>query len=177
MAIDRETAEALQFPKAAFTVVEHERRWLCRNVPHEQVTRSERITDLYVTDSRLRLREARPLDGGPARLRLTRKACVDVRTHLVTSIYLPEPEFAVLAAALPGLRLEKLRYRLQSPPGTVVSVDRFQGALDGLIMVEAEFSTPELMASFDMPDFAVREVTDDPRYSGGHLVRDGLPKD
>ena len=175
MAIDPATAEALHFPKAAFTVVEHERRWLCRDFPRDRVTRSERITDLYVTGSQLRLREARQLDGKAARLRLTRKASVDARTHLVTSIYLPEQEFAVLAAALPGSRLTKLRYRLQSPPGTVISVDEFQGELAGLMMVEAEFSSAEMMAAFAMPDFASREVTDDHRYGGGHLVRHGIP--
>jgi hypothetical protein len=73
MDIDPETAKALGFPKPVYTVVEHERRWLCRDVPCEKVIRSERVADLYVTGSRPRLREARPVDGGPARLRLSRK--------------------------------------------------------------------------------------------------------
>jgi CYTH domain-containing protein len=177
MDVDPETAKALGFPKPAFTVVEHERRWLCRDrdVPRDDVIRSERITDLYVAGSRLRLREARPVDGGPARLRLSRKADVDARTRLVTSIYLPEEEFTVLAASLPGLRLEKLRHTLRSPPGVVLSVDRFQGELDGLVMVEAEFSARDVMAAFPAPAFAFREVTDDPRYGGGHLAKHGLP--
>jgi CYTH domain-containing protein len=59
----------------------------------------------------------------------------------------------------------------------VLSVDEFQGALDGLRMVEAEFEMPERMAAFAMPDFAIREVTDDPRFGGGHLATNGLPKD
>src|SRR5262249_14062971 len=148
MAIDPAIAEALHFPKSAFTVVEHERRWLCRDFPRDRVTRSERITDLYVTGSQLRLREARQLDGDIAGLRLTRKDSVDARPHLVTSIYLPEQEFAVLASALPGTRLTKLRYTLQSPPGMVISVDQFQDELAGLMMVEVEFSTAEMMAAF-----------------------------
>ena len=45
-------------------------------------------------------------------LRLSRKADVDARTRLITSVYLPESEFAVLAAALPGRRLRKIRHRL-----------------------------------------------------------------
>ncbi len=177
MDIDPATAKALGFPKSAFTVVERERRWLCREVPRDEVILSERITDLYVSGSRLRLREARPIDGKPARLRLSRKADIDARTRLITSIYLPEEEFALLAAALPGLRIKKLRHRLQSPAGVVLSVDEFQGELDGLIMVEAEFDTFESMAAFAPPGFALREVTDDPRYSGGHLVVHGPPKD
>ncbi len=176
MDIHPETARALGFPKPAYVVVERERRWLCRAVPRDKVVLSERITDLYVTGSRLRLREARPIDGGPARLRLSRKADVDARTRLITSIYLPEEEFALLARSLQGPRITKLRYRLQSPSGVVLSVDRFEGELEGLIMVEAEFDTLDLMVAFPAPAFADREVTDDPRYSGGHLVRHGLPR-
>lgn len=49
---------------------------------------------------RLRLRDMRPSDGGAPLLRLGRKADVDARTRPVTSIYLPEEEYAVLAFAL-----------------------------------------------------------------------------
>ncbi|TAJ40833.1 MAG: hypothetical protein EPO55_07685 [Reyranella sp.] len=177
MDIDPAIAKSLGFPKPAYTVVERERRWLCREVPFERIVRTETIVDLYVTGTRLRLREARPHNGDPAMLRFSRKADVDPKTRLITSIYLPEHEFAVLAAALPGLRIRKLRHRLKAPRGVVLSVDEFQGALAGLRMVEAEFDTPERMASFPMPDFAIREVTDDPRFSGGHLVEHGLPED
>ena len=177
MDIDPTIAKALGFPKPAYTVVERERRWLCSVVPFERIVRTETIVDLYVTGARLRLREARPHNGDPAMLRLSRKGDVDSRTRLVTSIYLPEGEFAVLAASLPGLRIRKIRHRLKAPPGIVLSADEFRGDLEGLRMVEAEFDTAERMASFAMPDFAIREVTDDPRFSGGHLAANGLPED
>jgi CYTH domain-containing protein len=177
MEINQQIATALGFPKPAFTSVEHERRWLCREVPRDRVVHSEAITDLYVTGTRLRLREARPIGGGPAKLRLSRKADVDMRTRLITSIYLPEEEFAVLAASLPGVRIKKLRHRLQSAPDVAMHVDEFQDVLEGLIMVEAEFRTATLLAAFPMPDFAYREVTDDPRFTGGCLVNNGQPKD
>ena len=177
MDINQQTASALGFPNPEYMSVERERRWLCRDVPHERVLRTEAITDLYVTGARLRLREARPIDGGAPKLRLSRKADVDPHTRLVTSIYLPEEEFAVLAASLPGVRIKKLRHRLQSLPGVLMLVDAFQGELDGLIMAEAEFKTSDLLAAFPIPDFAMREVTDDPRFTGGYLVKYGLPKD
>ena len=44
-------------------------------------------------------------------------------------------------------------------------------------MAEVEFDTPEQLASFTMPDFAVREVTDDPHFTGGYLVKNDLPED
>ena len=177
MDIDQQTASALGFPKPEYLSVERERRWLCREVPHERILHSEAITDLYVAGTRLRLREARPIGGGAPKLRLSRKADVDTRTRLITSIYLPEEEFAVLAASLPGVRIKKLRHRLQSPVDVAMHVDEFQDALGGLIMVEAECNTAHRLATLPMPDFAVREVTDDPRFTGGHLVENGLPAD
>lgn len=177
MDIDQQTAAALGFPKLEYVAVERERRWLCREVPRERVVRTEAITDLYVTGTRLRLREARPTDGGAPMLRLSRKADVDTQTRLITSIYLPEEEFAVLAAALPGVRIRKLRHRFQSLPGMLMLVDEFQGELEGLFLAEADFKTRDLLAAFPMPDFAVREVTDDPRFTGVNLAVNGLPKD
>ena len=175
MDISQQIASALGFPKPAFTSVEHERRWLCREAPRERIVHSEAITDLYVAGTQLRLREARPIGGGAPKLRFSRKADVDTRTRLITSIYLPEEEFVVLAASLPGVRIRKIRHRLKSAPDIAMHVDEFQDALAGLIMVEAECSTAHRLASLPMPDFAVREVTDDPRFTGGILVKQGLP--
>ena len=58
MDIDQQIATALGFPKRQYMSVERERRWLCREVPHERIVQTEAITDLYVTGTRLRLREA-----------------------------------------------------------------------------------------------------------------------
>jgi len=176
MEIDRQTALDLGFPKQKYMAVERERRWLCREVPRERILQTEAITDLYVTGARLRLREARPLGGKPI-FKLSRKADVDPHTRLITTIYLPESEFGVLAAGLPGMRLSKLRHRLRPVPGALMLIDEFQGDLGGLILAEAEFETQTQMTAFPMPDFALREVTDDPRFTGGHLVKNGLPTD
>jgi hypothetical protein len=176
MDIDPQTAAALGFPKFKYAWVERERRWLCREIPLARVAQTEAIIDLYVEGTRLRLREAIPLDGGEPMRRLTRKADVDPATRLLTSIYLSPEEFGLLAG-LPGRRLRKTRHRLAPRDGVVVSVDRFEGPLEGLVLAEAEFETAESLAAFPHPDFAIREVTNDPRYAGGVLVRHGLPKD
>jgi CYTH domain-containing protein len=174
--IDRQTLIAAGFLKPDYVKIERERRWLCRETPKNEVINVVAITDIYVTGARLRLREGRPVNGGPPELRLTRKGVVDARTQLITSIYMPEDEFAVLAASLKGARLRKLRHRLKGPRGVTMSYDVFQEALEGLILSEAEFDSPELMAAFPTPDFAVREVTDDARYSGISLALNGLPR-
>ncbi len=172
--IDQATAAALGWPKSKYAWVEHERRWLCRAVPFDRVVSAETYTDLYVTGTQLRLREAIPADGGPPMLRLGRKADVSASVRLLTSIYLSPEEFRLLSA-LPGNILRKTRHSLGKVDGADVFVDVFEGPLSGLVMAEAEFADVETMERYPMPDFAIREVTDDLRYTGGKLATDGLP--
>lgn len=175
MEIDQQIAAALGFPKTKYMAVEWERRWLACEVHSDCILRSETITDLYVTGTRLRLREARRTDGTASMLRLSRKADADPQTRLITSIYLPEEEFAILAASLQGNRITKLRHQLRSNPGIALAIDEFQGELSGLRIVEAEFDSDELMRNFAMPDFATREVTNDPRFTGPWIALRGRP--
>lgn len=174
--MDQQTATALGFPKQKYMAIERERRWLCRTVPHERVVQTDIITDLYITGAQLRLREARPTDGGTPTFKLSRKADVDARTRLITTIYLPEEEFALLRSSLQGPTLKKLRHKLQPLPGVSMSVDEFQGTLGGLVLAEAECETQDALAVFPVPDFALREVTDDARFSGASLAKNGLPE-
>lgn len=176
MNIDHKIATALGFPKQKYMAIERERRWLCREVPYERVVQTDAITDLYVTGARLRLREARPSNGGAPIFKFSRKADVDDHTRLITTIYLPEEEFALLRASLQGLEIKKLRHKLQPLLNVPVLVDEFQGELGGLVLAEAEFESPGALAAFPMPEFAVREVTDDPRFLGGCLAKGGLPE-
>jgi CYTH domain-containing protein len=175
MEIDQATAEALGWPKSKYAWVERERRWLCHELPRHRVLRSELITDLYVTGTQLRLREAVPLGGGKSMRRLGRKADVEPSVRLLTSIYLSDKEFELLTS-LPGKVLVKTRHYVGTVNGVEISVDEFADDLAGLIMAEAEFDTMEALLAFQMPEFAFLEVTDDLRYSGGQLVEHGLPK-
>src|SRR5262245_32305083 len=176
MQIDETVAKALGWPKVTYAALERERRWLCGDVPIEPGARGERIIDLYITGTRLRLREVVPLDGGEPVRRLTRKADVDNTTRLLTSIYLAPHEFDLLKE-LPGKTLKKTRYRLPPAAGVVIAIDRFESELEGLLLAEAEFADDASMASFPIPAFAIREVTDDPRYRGASLVLHGTPKE
>jgi hypothetical protein len=173
--IDPHTAAALGWPKLKYACLEYERRWLAGEVPPELVIDASTITDLYLAGTRLRLREQTPLDGGVIVRRLTRKADVESGKRLITTIYLAPEEFAVLAA-LPGRRLAKVREHL-APCGSASSlcVDRFEGPLAGLALIEAEFADDEAMSAFAPPAFALAEVTSNPRYGGAALAEHGLP--
>ena len=156
-----------------YAAIERERRWLCGGLPDLPVLRAEAIQDFYVEGSRLRLREARPAGGGPAILRLSKKADLAPDRRLITTLYLTPDEHA-LFANLPGRVLRKTRH-YYAAEGATLSVDRFEGALEGLFLAEAEFEDDAAMAAFPAPPFSIREVTADPRYTGGELVRAGIP--
>lgn len=173
MPIDPSIADGLGFHKSVYYGIERERRWLCHSVPNDNVVESESIVDLYVPDTGLRLRAARNLSTGEKRLRFSRKADVDVRTRLITTMYLTDREFSTLQKGLTGNRLSKIRHRLPSPKGTFLAVDEFQDQHRGLILAEAECETDEALAAFPAPSFAIREVTEDSRFSGGHLATSG----
>ena len=113
---------------------------LADNPALEFAAKRGRVIPVYVLEE-TQQPQARPIGGGAAKLRFSRKADVDAHTRLITSIYLPEEEFAVLAAVLPGVRIRKIRHTLQHLPGIQISVDEFQDQLAGLMLVEAEFET------------------------------------
>jgi CYTH domain-containing protein len=162
-------AAELGFVKPKYAWVERERRWLCSRLPEERVVRREAITDLYIEGSRLRLREARPLEGGEPIRRLTKKGDLSPERRVITTIYLSEAEFA-LFQDLPGRVLRKTRHYLPgSTPEHAVAVDRFD-AYEGLLLAEVEFASDAAMQAYPAPEFALREVTHEARYTGGQLA-------
>ena len=53
----------------------------------------------------------------------------------------------------------------------------FGGGLDGLIIAEVEFDSPESLTGFTPPGWFGTEVTDDGRYSNASLALHGRPPD
>lgn len=68
--------------------------------------------------------------------------------------------------------LEKTRYHI-SFKGFVWDVDEFHGALAGLWLAEIEL--PSVDTRFKIPSWAIKDVTEDRRYSNSNLASRGLP--
>lgn len=134
------------------------------------------IEDRYITGTRLRLRRMTPAGGGIAALKLTKKYEADdpIARPIVTA-YLDEAEFAVFAC-LPASGIVKRRYTL-AVGGNAFSLDRFEGALVPLEIAEIEWPDDAGLRALQAPSWAVREITNDPRYQGSALAISGLPKD
>lgn len=74
-----------------------------------------------------------------------------------------------------GRRIEKRRF-VREHAGQPIELDVYAGALEGLIVAEAEFPSEAASARFEPPDWLGREVTDDARYGNRRLALDGRPE-
>jgi CYTH domain-containing protein len=148
--------------------VERERRFLLERLPDAVDPESyERLQDLFVEGTHLRLREVRRPNGEWVVAKLGQKvvdpdAPNDPRRRQMTTMYLPEEEARALAS-LPGLRTTKRRYKLREQ-GFTFCIDVWERP-PGTIVAEVEAPSDEELARITLPAWALREVTDDARYS------------
>lgn len=154
-------------PSHKYDRIERERRFLVERFPHQQkIARVRRITDRYIEGTNLRLREERE-EGHPAIFKLTQKIPEPgeaAQQGYITTMYLNRDTHERLTE-LAARVLAKIRYSV--PP---FGVDVFEGVLDGLVMAEAEFESAAEAEALVVPDFVLREVSGDPRFSGGVLA-------
>jgi CYTH domain-containing protein len=163
-------------PKYAYA--ERERRWLVdpRALPKLTSAAHILVEDRYIDGTRLRLRRLTHGATGTVALKLTKKyETADALARPIVTAYLDEGEYAALAT-LPARLLTKHRYHIWID-GCEFSYDRFLEPLDGLHLVEIEWPDDAGLRALQPPAWAVREVSEDPRYQGGTLVRDGIPGD
>ena len=148
-----------------YAVVERERRYRLRRLP-DGVSSTKEILDLYVTGTRLRLREVREGDGT-----VTRKFGHKVRITegpaevACTNFYLNDEEWTLLAT-LPARVLRKRRH-LVHRDGMLVAIDEHE---DGTLI--AEIDDGDQPSTF-VPGWldVVSDVTADEAWTGARLAR------
>lgn len=152
--------------------LERERRFLICELPEEIANSSgfSLIEDLYIEDTRLRLRKISDSEGQLIERKLGQKFLPDPsqpEEALMTNIYLDQQEYELLAA-LKGkpLRKRRLAYPYQE---RVFSIDMFEGELAGLILCEIELAQED-DSPIELPHFVEQEVTQDPFFTGASLV-------
>jgi CYTH domain-containing protein len=87
---------------------------------------------------------------------------------------IPADVFEALWPFTEGRRIEKERLELPHDDVTI-ELDRYGGALSGLLVAEVEFDSPAASERFEAPAWFGREVTDDPAYSNRSLAERGRP--
>lgn len=156
---------------------ERERRFVVETLP-AAVDRDafERLDDLYIDGTHVRLRLVHDPDGAFVIGKLGQKvpwpeAPDDPRLRSMTTLYLPATEAAVFAA-LPGLRTRKRRHKLREQGWTFcIDVYEAPAGAAGTMVAEVETDDLDALAAIVCPSWAVREVTDDPRFSAIALAR------
>ncbi len=159
-----------------YSKLEVERRFLVdtSKLPPFDRTQGRLIDDLYLEESRLRLRSIRS-NGSDLEYKLCKKyGSAALGLEPVVNIYLSVQEHAMLAA-LPGFKLRKRRFRLTEPCATF-GIDFFENALEGLVLAEVEAVTLAEATAIAPPGWMIREVTNDPFYTGGNLCRTSATK-
>jgi CYTH domain-containing protein len=156
-----------------YAQIELERRWLLDVLPDSLQNSQEYqlIEDRYITRTPLRLRRMTQANGQVTARKLTQKYQADDQTAYATTItnfYLDEASYALLET-LPAQILVKKRFKLVNGRFQF-SIDQFQGPLNGLVLAEIEQPDMASLLAIPHPAFARREVTEDPRFTGGELV-------
>ncbi len=156
-----------------YAQIECERRWLLATLPNalENSQDYQLIEDRYISGTPLRLRRMTNADGQVTARKLTQKYQAEDQTAYATTItnfYLDDASYTLLET-LPAQKLVKKRYKL-ADGRFQFSIDQFMGHLTGLILAEIEQPDVSLLMSVPHPLFALREVTEDVRFTGGALV-------
>lgn len=154
-----------------YSHVERERRFLVDPLTRPSLDghRSILIEDLYISDTRCRLRRMTDSVSGRVVLKLSKKyEAPDPLARPPVTTYLSAEEYA-LFAALPGHWLRKRRHAVSSSSGAF-GIDLFEGMLAGLELAEIEQPDAASLAAVSLPDWAASEVTHDPVFEGGALA-------
>lgn len=156
-----------------YACLEVEYRYLANNIPDDLLDKSLgwQITDRYLPNARLRLRHMRSVSGNEHIFKLTQKYRSEMQNAYettITNVYLTQAEYD-LFEPLEAKILKKTRYPY-TLPGCSLSIDVFEGRHQGLILAEMELEEKAAADELVLPSFVLKDVTDDPFFTGGSLV-------
>ena len=158
------------------------RLFLVSDLP-EPLTRASlhlQIFDNYIENTRLRIRSLRsPVTNEWAWILEQRFPLEDLTQWKVSEIHLDEAEHNVfeqfegrqirLNERVESREVRKNRYYHEFN-GRQIEFDIFLGKLWGLNLAKAIFNSVDEMQNFELPHFAIREVSNNYFFTGGNLV-------
>jgi CYTH domain-containing protein len=156
-----------------YSCLEVECRYLLSSIPNGLLESQNYwlIADRYFPNTRLRLRHMKSASEDENIYKLTQKYRSETQNPYettITNIYLSEAEFTLLKS-LEGKILEKKRYPYKAQNHSL-SIDVFEGRHQGLILAEMELESKTEIGEFVLPSFVLKDVTDDPFFTGGNLI-------
>ena len=174
MGVAKLTDQNVIVPDSKYAWVERERRFLLNDLP-EGLMRTDphmQITDNYITGTRLRIRKVRDPKTNNWTVKFTQKFAPDrsdLSRTIITNIYLTALEADTLSVFETN-EIRKNRYYFDFE-GRRFSIDMFLGELLGLVLAETSFETDDEVKQFQMPAFALADVTNNEIFTGGRLCQ------
>lgn len=151
--------------------LEIERKFLLSALP-QGLTNGQEIRQGYLSasDPEVRVRQL----GG--RYFVTKKSG-DGLSREESEAEVTEQIFNILWPATEGRRVEKIRYSVTAPDGTIWELDDYRGNLAGLFTAEVELPSEESVPQQPeiLEDLVIADVTTDSRYKNKKLATQGLP--
>lgn len=152
------------------TSLEVELTYLAGFIPEGlELAEAQSLVDIYVPKSRefpsLRIRRSGD------RYELTKKQALqegDLSAHYEHTITLDESEYNALCKSS-NRRISKKRFYLPFNEHTA-EVDVFDDELNGLVLIDFEFSSAEDARIFNPPDYCLANVTQEPLVLGSYLA-------
>ena len=172
MGVAKLTNQNTIVPESKYAQVERERRYLLQDLP-EGLSRADhhlQITDNYITGTRLRIRKVRDPKTNKWVVKFTQKFAPnenDLSRTMITNLYLNATEAETLSI-FEANEIRKNRYYFDFEARRY-SIDMFIGDLFGLILAETSFETDAELENFQMPLFALADVSNNETFSGGRL--------
>jgi CYTH domain-containing protein len=156
-----------------YACLEVESRYLLNKVPDDLLddANSWLIIDRYFPNTHLRLRYMKSVSRNEDIYKLTQKHRMETQNAYettITNIYLTEAEYKLLESLEANI-LQKKRYRY-TIQNYSLSIDVFEGRHQGLILAEIELEKKGEADAFVLPSFVLKDVTEDPFFTGGNLV-------
>ena len=172
MGVAKLTNQNTIVPESKYAQVERERRYLLQDLP-EGLSRADhhlQITDNYLTGTRLRIRKVRDPQTNKWVVKFTKKFApneADLSRTMITNLYLNAAEAETLSI-FEANEIRKNRYYFDFEARRY-SIDMFIGDLFGLVLAETSFESDEELDNFQMPPFAIADVTNNKTFAGGKL--------
>lgn len=149
-------------------MIEIERKYLVVNDGswRAQVARSEEMDQGYLCE--LPTVRVRRVGKDLAFLTIKGPATNISRAEFEYAIDPEEAQIMLDTLCLPG-RIKKVRHHLHPFHGKLWTIDEFHLDNQGLLLAEIELESEE--EPFELPDWAIEEVSHDPRYRNSSLAR------
>src|SRR5438132_405218 len=172
MGVAKLTDQNTFVPESKYARIERERRYLLQDLPTglNRADHHLQITDSYITGTRLRIRKVRDPKTNKWIVKFTQKFAPDpndLSRTIITNLYLNATEAETLSI-FEANEIRKNRYYFDFEQRRF-SIDMFLGDLFGLVLAETSFEKDEELDNFEIPSFAIADVTNNETFSGGKL--------